>query len=362
MSRVPKTRREKEIWQACDLLWEEQGDFKFLTGDAIAEKLLDLEYKKGSPNERYKYRLTWKETRGIQTQLEHENQAAALSDPLQRAVIALRKDIKHEIVSEYEPKVIQLKKECEDKKIELERTLEILNRLRTDYEKLEQEYATLKSAQPLLEQELAYARQQYALSQEKERSATKAHDDLVLAHELKIEDLKEEHTKTVEFIKEQLVQHKQESKNEFTMLRDAHELQRHQFISQIDNLKVELQKLERQADKFQSQAKISQQGLEEQQGIHKRLEEKIRLIDLDNKQYQEKLRFTDSKIAGLTSELQHSSLLAEDRKQENLELQYVIREDKGVIGRLETELKILKQPKAAPKKLLNKELDIVLKT
>jgi len=78
MTSEPRTRREREIWEACDLLRLELPEMKDITGDRIMQKLLDLNYKKGCPNEIYKYRKTWwerggiseKEARGIVTNAE----------------------------------------------------------------------------------------------------------------------------------------------------------------------------------------------------------------------------------------------------------------------------------------------------
>lgn len=62
-----RTRREAEVWQVCDDLWAQKGEWGALTGDAIRDKLVQLGYKRGSPNEIYKYRHTWKLSRHIVT-------------------------------------------------------------------------------------------------------------------------------------------------------------------------------------------------------------------------------------------------------------------------------------------------------
>lgn len=63
--RLPTTRREREIWEACNLLRLEHPEIKDITGDRIMSKLLALNYKKGCPNEIYRYRKTWWETIGV---------------------------------------------------------------------------------------------------------------------------------------------------------------------------------------------------------------------------------------------------------------------------------------------------------
>lgn len=107
--RAPVTRREKEIWEACETLYKEQATVSKITGDAIRETLLTLGYKKGSPNEAYRYRKTWLETRGLNTgekgiTLENNDPAVTLPDPLNLAVQRLREGI----FAEAEQKIEQM--------------------------------------------------------------------------------------------------------------------------------------------------------------------------------------------------------------------------------------------------------------
>src|ERR1700688_326604 len=92
---VPMRRREQEVWQACDDLWAIHGHFKTLTGDAIRDRLLSLGLSKGSPNEIYKYRKTWEQSRGVSLSAP---QVAHLGDddPISRAVRVVHEKIQSE--------------------------------------------------------------------------------------------------------------------------------------------------------------------------------------------------------------------------------------------------------------------------
>jgi chromosome segregation ATPase len=83
---TPKTRRESEVWQACDDLWAHSASPRHLTGDNIRDQLLKIGYKRGSPNEIYRYRNSWKESRGISEQGEAAEGDVKSSDPISRAV------------------------------------------------------------------------------------------------------------------------------------------------------------------------------------------------------------------------------------------------------------------------------------
>lgn len=84
---TPKTRRESEVWQACDDLWAGRNSVRALTGDNIRDQLVKLGYKRGSPNEIYRYRNSWKDSRGI---VDEEGGSTGgeiqTSDPISRAV------------------------------------------------------------------------------------------------------------------------------------------------------------------------------------------------------------------------------------------------------------------------------------
>ncbi len=91
---APKTRRENEVWQACDDLWALNSNLEALKGDSIRDQLLRLGYKKGSPNEIYKYRASWKESRGISD--KSLAQTVEVADPISRAVSLVYEQIQQE--------------------------------------------------------------------------------------------------------------------------------------------------------------------------------------------------------------------------------------------------------------------------
>lgn len=121
----PQTRREKEVWEACDALYTELGDVNEIKGDPIFTKLLELGYKKGSPNEIYRYRKSWKEKCGF-NQNEIEKIELAPTDPISRAVEMVRDEIQaeakkaiDEMKERYEVKLQELEQSYVETKIEL---------------------------------------------------------------------------------------------------------------------------------------------------------------------------------------------------------------------------------------------------
>ncbi len=99
----PRTRREKEIWQACDYLRAQYPAIKDITGDRIMDKLLALNYKRGCPNEIYKYRKSWWQARGI-SELEARGldfaANAVSNDPLSQAIQKIQLELKEQAEAE----------------------------------------------------------------------------------------------------------------------------------------------------------------------------------------------------------------------------------------------------------------------
>lgn len=116
---VALRRREQEVWQACDDLWAVHGDVKHLTGDAIRERLLVLGKSRGSPNEIYKYRKSWSQSRRINNNSGAENYED--SDPISRAV----RMVHEKLLGEAEEKIVILQNKFEvqlrEKELELEK-------------------------------------------------------------------------------------------------------------------------------------------------------------------------------------------------------------------------------------------------
>ena len=124
MENEPKTRREREVWGACDALYTLHGEFEKLTGDNLRDQLLSMGHKKGSPNEVYRYRKSWTLARGILAEKDGES-AQKTDDPITRAVGLVHEQLKAESQNELE----RIRKNYED-------TIESLTLRRDELEEL----------------------------------------------------------------------------------------------------------------------------------------------------------------------------------------------------------------------------------
>lgn len=174
---TPQTRRENEVWQACDELWALHASFKSLTGDGIRERLQALGYKKGSPNEVYKYRRTWQQSRGVKNELEFHGDEIENNDPISRAVSLVYEQLHAQSQSELS-KLGEERSLLQENLAKLQTETELLKAQLTGLEQTHaQTEQALKQAQELLftqqerfefEQRI-YAKQGHEREQEAER-------------------------------------------------------------------------------------------------------------------------------------------------------------------------------------------------
>lgn len=123
---VATRRREQEVWQACDDLWALFGDMTYLTGDAIRERLLALGKSRGSPNEIYKYRKTWAESRKVSSKVETGQDS---TDPIFRAVRIVHENLQSESNEKIELLKAQHAQELFEKDEEIKALKQALNAL-----------------------------------------------------------------------------------------------------------------------------------------------------------------------------------------------------------------------------------------
>ncbi len=195
-------RREQEVWQACDDLWALVGDLKQLTGDAIRERLLTLGKSKGSPNEIYRYRKTWMQSRRVQAGAEpNEDQE---NDPISRAVRLVHEKLQAEAEQEIailNEVLLAQKAEAEEQKqqskADMERVLEEystlskeLDNLKREGSKIKDEFAAEIDVRKATEQELKRRDVEYRTAL---RAKEQEQEQAVQVHQKELETLKKCH-------------------------------------------------------------------------------------------------------------------------------------------------------------------------
>lgn len=270
MINLPKTRRESEIWEVCDALYIElEEDAQGITGDKITTMLLEFGYKKGSPNEIYRYRQTWKEARGID-KVGISYQPMEISDPLSRAVQLVKEEIEKEARAEidelkanYAAKLKSLEESQQLTQAELlsfidkhdEVTLSF-NHARAQAEKLTELNKSVADDNRLLTQQNTFLQEQLTTHQTKYEQTLSQLQALVSAQQ-------ELHT-------EQLSSLQNAWQQSISDYKELMESQRHKYIVEIENLKAEAeqatQKLQIvESEKLAIQHTLSQMKQHQQQ-------------------------------------------------------------------------------------------------
>ena len=118
-----KTRKEREVWHACDELWEANLPLKKMTGAAIAERLQTLNYYRGSNSDIHRFKRSWVAHKGLSYgDLDATNESLPLSDPIILAAKALREEIQ----LESDAKIKAIQQTADEKNQAVSRELEKL--------------------------------------------------------------------------------------------------------------------------------------------------------------------------------------------------------------------------------------------
>lgn len=276
--RLPRTRREKEIWHACETLWQQPPELRKLTGDAIQAQLLALNYKKGSPNEVYRYRKTWQETRGMPDNVGDAATALAAStlpDPINRAVSLVRDEIFSEAQQTLEKMTIKFNAEREAYEKEIKASQEQLDEIQGYNQKLHEEQQRLEAVCTAQHQEkILLSETINRLKMENQQLDNslfeKMHEhaltlEKVLQGEKQLALMAETSEKQIALLKqtmvnhqENLIEHLKEQHHAQIMqyqetqltLKDLMETQRHQWMKQLDAEKTAYKKLQLETNKI----------------------------------------------------------------------------------------------------------------
>ncbi len=344
MMKTPKTRREHEIWRACDELVANGIPGNKVTGDAIREHLLVLGFSKGSPNEIYKYRKNWREGRGIEDEdfSQPDKGSVALTDPLMRAVEAVRTEIR----AEKQVEIDNVKKDTKEQINMIQESLQESGRqLQNALEKNQlfgTENVELKSGISLLQIQLSEERQKATTLEQALKSSEESHKKLEQTMQNLLLELKNSHERTQETLQKQLQDTIEYYQTEINEYKERLEKHRHQAILEIDNLKTKNHQLELKYANIENQlTQITQK--EKDHGIniqgHKA---KIHSLQEEIKTKQNKIKEMEITLSISETELKYFKNQLEMQLGMQKELQHNLQTSNQTIGQLEERNRQLK--------------------
>lgn len=334
--KTPQTRREREIWQVCDELVLEGTLGHKVTGEAIRERLLELGYSKGSPNEIYKYRKNWREGRGIvEEDFSQPIKAVTLTDPIARAVEAVRQEIRKEAESEIE----QIRKETQEQtqrlQVQAQETDRELKQLLETYQSLSSVNAELQAENRQLQRLLSDEKQLKSALEQQVKSKDESLNQLESETAKVLKELKNNHIEIKEQFNKQLLNTELHYQKEIDDLKSLHENQRHQWLMDNDRLKVSNQEYDVKLGKIESKLENENQKNQELLINLKTLESKIEDLKLERRNQQNTIKALENKLAVVETELKDSKHQYETMHGLHLELQYGLQSKLQIIGQLE---------------------------
>lgn len=290
-----KTRREREVWEACDAAWEElqlTGEsIDKITGDRIRAKLISLGYARGNQNQIYAYRQSWKRAMGFdddEMETEQVEQLEARVTQVVNYVMSAVNEHANAQIEETRTEYINRTKYFQDANTQLKHDLgkatEKHNDLLINHEKLSKQLASTLDDNAKFQADIKAMTEKLDQLQAKFNEAKKGYEN---------EKIKQERLATEQITKlEKKIQDiEHEYKAEVNALREANENDRQRWMLEQDHLKQQVASLKEKQTHLQSQLAISQQNnasleaeLEHQKNQHeqKNVEAKELIRDLNS--------------------------------------------------------------------------------
>lgn len=344
VTKIPKTRREREVWEACDELWEELREdglsVSELTGEKIKAKLVHLGYSRGNPKQIYQYRNSWQLSRNIDENedLVSEERSAALSEKVQKSVELLFKEIQVEA----DEKITRAKNEFEDKLKDFSSKCEAVNResevLRNRLDGTIDELNSISHINLELSSKLNEEKHQHEITKEKLNGVEARHRQFEINAErresLLNERSKKEHDDAQIRIDNLIAVHKKEISD----LKEHSENQRYQYIVESENLKVANSKLEKQLEKITLlEQKTNNNNNELRQSI-RILEEELGLFNKMHNDLIQKSHDIEKVLSETKGELKQLQILLVNQKNDYQNANKQLLDYKEKVGRLEEKL------------------------
>ncbi len=240
----PGTRRENEVWKACDDLWALHAAPNKITGDAIRDQLIILGYKKGSPNEIYKFRRSWKISRGISDMEMGAESLESPSDPISRAVSLVYEQIQSESQNHLEKMHQDFAEKLEKSHQEYSALKEAHEKLQTHQETLDSRLAELQQQHGQLQTQLSEEKSMHALTMQRYQTSEELFYQYKTDFNLLLAELKSVQEKEIDFWKEKARKTLFEKEQSILQLQNTYKEQWQAFSEETNQSRVLLRQLQ----------------------------------------------------------------------------------------------------------------------
>lgn len=327
--RQPRTRKERQVWQAYRELLQDKYSYNEVTTDLLMDKLEELHFARGSRTEVNKYRKTWLEVFYPTGKAEtYGPELASLSDPIQQAAASLREQIEQESQKELEQVKKKLSSEIQSLQEKLTEKGLLFDNLLEEYQALQaQQKTTLADNEVLSKQMINQEKVIYGLNEKYDvltGQLQQAHAD----NKSLLSNMQDERKQTTQQHQDIINQLQKVHKQDIDDVKGQLERDRHQSITSIDELKVSLMKKEREVVRVEAQLNSSHERLKETQ-------EQLAKKTTEHEAIQMALRDTRQDLVSQQLKLQY-------QQTENKQLREQNHQQQEATKQLQTELQKMK--------------------
>jgi len=304
---IAKTRREREVWEACDAAWEEMQladeSIEKLTGDRIRSKLQILGYARGNQNQIYAYRQTWKLSMGFDDEAPETNQKQQLEARIQQVVSYVMKALDEEA----QTKIEEIRAEYLEKADKIQLSNDVLKNelgvLTEKYNELVINHDNLNKRHLQVTDEHGDVKTALKIADEKIIALTNQLHETKLTYEIEKKELNQSFEKQVSKFEQQLSAKELQYKDAEDSLREANEKDRQNWMLELDKSKQKAQGLNEKYLLCQSKLNTTEKNHESLKLVMKKQKEKFiseRKLDArQNNKLSDELQTSKSTIAKL---------------------------------------------------------------
>lgn len=342
----PHTRKEREVWHALGSLLEQDFRPDDMTGEIIADRLLALGYNRGSNSDIYRFKRTWLAAQN--GPIEQDNHPGShyqrtLSDPITQAAQVLQEKLK----SEAQLEIDKVKKDADEKIHHAQATMKklecILAEATEKNERLQQQLSQLEKEKNDLSKSFQQEVTHHHGTQQREVTLRDQIEVSERNYESFISDLKSTQKESNDHLKQQLSEMTSNHKSEISDYKTLLESQRQQYSVQLDNFKVENEKLNQALYKCQAKIKQSEFNLNNKDSEINRLELELMTVKKDHQIISNQLKEAKSDYSDKLAEKERQLLLTQGRLEQCIQS---LEKSEAKNNRLQTELMTSKEKMA----------------
>lgn len=310
------SRKEREVWKACEALWESGLPVEAITGEKIAWQLLELGFKRGSNSDLYRYKKSWLlEKQPVMQECVQQQP----TDRISRAASALREEIIAELKEEQQTQRTELESkidQLQQKQAEAEDTiLSLQTQLQIRQEEVEQLVA---DKQALCTSEVSL-KQTIAIHQEKQQMLLQQLNSEQKLFETTIEQLNTQHLQMASDMAQQIDAAKtwnEEQRHHWIVVHDALRQENKKLAATQLKLQAQLQEKEQQALSLKQSLKAIEG---QRQGFRQEVIQMVQNLKSHVPTLQQQKDYWQSVEAELQARLlDHTAQLAQIQKQHEL--------------------------------------------